>query len=61
MASILEGGFLAGKKTYITAVLMILTAVANYLTGDAGLSDTINQVLLAFGMGFLRAGVAKTG
>jgi len=59
MANLLEGGFLSGKKTYIASLVVIVTAVAAYLTGEAGLTETINAIALGGGLGFLRAGVAK--
>jgi hypothetical protein len=55
--------FLAGKKTYIVALLMILVGLVNALTGDTtawqGIMD--NAMILLSGTGFaaLRAGVSN--
>jgi len=32
---------LSGKKTYITAIVAIITAIASYLTGDATLAEAL--------------------
>ncbi len=59
MASITEGGFLSGKKTYLAAALVVITAVFAYLGGEMNLSDALTQAFTGGGLGFLRAGVAK--
>ena len=53
---------LAGKKTYIVAVMMLLNEVAPFLTGDKPLGSLdFNGILAAFGLATLRAGVSKVG
>lgn len=48
---------LKGYRTYILGAVTIIGAVAAYLIGDAGLSETINLIVTA-GMGmFIRSGV----
>lgn len=62
MADVFQGGFLAGKKTYIIGTLAILTALGKYLTGDLSLASFITELpLLLEGAGIqaLRAGIAK--
>ena len=49
---------LAGKKTYITAALAVLTAVGAYLTGDATIMQTAQLVFTALIGAFVRNGVA---
>ena len=60
LSKIFEGGFLRGRKTYLAAVGVAISAVIAYLVGDAGLMDTLTTVGEALGIGFLRAGVAKS-
>jgi hypothetical protein len=48
---------LAGKKTYITAAVAVVVAVAEYLTGDAALADTANLVFTALLAAFVRNGI----
>jgi hypothetical protein len=60
LSKILEGGFLSGRKTYLAAIGIAVSAVIAYLTGDAGLMDTLATLGEAMGIGFLRAGVAKS-
>lgn len=50
----------SGYKTYIAAVVAIVTAVGAYLAGDATLMDTAQLVFTAAIGAFVRAGV-KTG
>lgn len=55
-------GILKGKKTYVTALLAVLTAVGAALTGDSSWAETLNQawqVLMPLGLVFLRAGVSN--
>lgn len=47
-----------GKKTYITAGVGALGAVAAYLVGDITLGSLITSLISAIGIGTLRAGVA---
>jgi len=53
-----RGGFLAGKKTYITAATGILTALGAYLIGDMTLVETFQVVWPLISAVFLRKGVA---
>ncbi len=52
-----RGGFLAGKKTYITAATGILTAVGAYLIGEMNLVETFQVVWPLISVAFLRKGV----
>lgn len=49
----------AGYKTYITAGVAVVSAVAAYLVGDADLMQTANLVFTALLAAFVRNGVAK--
>lgn len=53
---------LAGYKTYLVALLMLVRAVASYLMGDDHAWGAVdwNGVLEALGLAALRAGVAKS-
>lgn len=54
--------FLAGKKTYITAIVMGLAAFARsmgWITPEA--AQSIELYLVPLALGFLRAGVTKSG
>ncbi|MEM6266187.1 MAG: hypothetical protein AAF707_01585 [Pseudomonadota bacterium] len=46
-----------GQKTYLTAMLALLIAVLGLATGETSLIDTLDMVLIALGLGSLRAGV----
>lgn len=46
-----------GYKTYITAAVAVITAVAAYATGDADLMQTANLVFTALMAAFIRHGV----
>jgi hypothetical protein len=48
---------LKGYKTYITAGVAVITAVAAYLTGEADLLQTANMVFTALMAAFIRSGV----
>lgn len=50
---------LAGKKTYITAGVAVITAVAAYLTGDATAIQTAQLVFTALLGAFVRHGVSN--
>jgi hypothetical protein len=56
---ITTGGFLSGKKTYITAIIGVITAIGGYLTGDFGLVDTVQTVLTAVLGATIRASVGN--
>jgi len=49
----------SGYKTYITAGLAVIGAIAAYLVGDATLADTAQLVVTALLAVFVRSGVAK--
>ena len=55
--------FLPGSKTYIVAGLMLIVGAVQVATGDVsawqGIADNINIFLEGFGLGALRAGIAK--
>lgn len=48
---------LAGYKTYITAGVAVIGAVAAYLVGDADLMQTANLVFTAILAAFVRNGI----
>jgi len=57
--------WLKGKKTYIIAGLMAMTALVHLLAGDMSLaefvtSEHINALLEGIGLGALRAGIGKS-
>ena len=52
-------GILSGKKTYVTAILGVLGAVAGYLTGDLEMGNAINVIYTAVTAAFLRSGIKK--
>jgi hypothetical protein len=52
-------GKLKGKKTYITAFVAIVGAVASYLVGDVQLADASQLVLTAVLGATVRAGIGK--
>lgn len=47
MAKFLEGGFLKGKKTYVTGALAILGTIGAYLVGDIGMVEGIQLIVPA--------------
>jgi len=56
--------WLKGKKTHIAAVLIGVQAVFSIVVGDMSIayfltSPELNQVLMAFGISFLRQGVSS--
>ena len=53
-----RGGWLAGKKTYITAVTGIVAALGAYLAGEMDLIQTFRAVWPLIAVAFLRKGVA---
>lgn len=48
---------LKGYKTYITAGVAVISAVAAYLVGDVGIADTAQIILTAVLGATIRAGV----
>ncbi|NQV83449.1 MAG: hypothetical protein HQ494_06465 [Rhodospirillales bacterium] len=55
--NISRGGFLAGKKTYITAITGIIGALGAYLIGELDLMQTFQAVWPLITVAFLRKGV----
>lgn len=55
-----RGGFLAGKKTYITAVTGIVGAIGAYLAGEMDLIQTLQAAWPLITVAFLRKGVADS-
>ena len=56
--------WLKGKKTYIAAILLALQSLLHIFTGDVSItaflsSPELTQILAAFGLASLRAGVEK--
>ena len=49
----------AGKKTYITAAVAVISAVGAYLSGDATLIQSAQLVFTALIGAFVRSGVAS--
>ncbi|MCH7936850.1 MAG: hypothetical protein IH994_07145 [Proteobacteria bacterium] len=60
MSDISSGGFLAGKKTYITAITGIVGALGAYLVGDMTLVETFQVVWPLISVAFLRKGIATS-
>ena len=58
MSDISTGGFLAGKKTYITAITGIVGALGAYLVGDMNLVEAFQVVWPLISVAFLRKGIA---
>ncbi len=58
MADIFNGGFLAGKKTYISAGIGIISALATYLYGELNLTQLIQAVTPLASIIFLRKSIA---
>jgi hypothetical protein len=57
------GGFLAGKKTYLLVILSLLTAVGQWATGDATLTELFGKLPELLGLASvaaLRAGLAAS-
>ena len=51
---------LQGKKTYLVAALLVLSAILEWVSGGGGfvaMFEMVDKVLLALGLGTLRAGV----
>jgi hypothetical protein len=59
MTDILKGGWLAGKKTYVTSAVGVISIIGLYLTGDTDLATMIQTVFTLLAASFVRAGVAK--
>lgn len=54
-------GILKGKKTYVSAAIGAIGAVAAYLVGDMALADAAQIVLTAIIGATIRHGVATEG
>lgn len=52
-------GILNGKKTYVTAIVGVITAVAAHLTGEMEFADMIKTIWVAVIAIFLRNGLTK--
>ncbi len=52
-----RGGFLAGKKTYITAVTGIVAALGAHLVGEMDLVQTFQTIWPLIAVALLRKGV----
>lgn len=52
-------GILAGKKTYVTAVVAIISTVAAYLVGDVQLTDAAQLILTSILGITIRSGIAS--
>jgi hypothetical protein len=50
---------LRGYKTYVTAVVAIIGAVAGWLTADVSLTDAIQIIVPAAVGAFVRSGIAN--
>jgi len=50
-----------GKKTYITSIVLIVTATSAFLLGEIELQAYLVGLFAALQAMFLRAGVAKVG
>jgi hypothetical protein len=56
--------WLNGKKTYIVAILLAVFDIGvavGWWPVDSAVWQSVNAILAAFGLAFLRAGVAKSG
>jgi len=53
---IMAGGFLAGQKTYVTAIVGIISTISLYLVGDMNLNGLVPALIAAFTAIFLKAG-----
>ena len=50
--------FLRGKKTYISALLLVIHAVSGYVTGEMGTSECVTLIIEALGLASIRKGIA---
>ena len=57
-ANVLTGGWLKGKKTYLTAALGILTALSAYAVGEMALPELIQTVFTLGSVMFVRKGIS---
>lgn len=61
MKNLLTGGYLAGKRTYITAGVTVIGAAASYLVGDIGLVDALQLGVTGILGATVRASIAAKG
>ena len=54
MKKIINGGFLAGHRTYIISGIGILSAVGAYLVGDVDIFTIVQSIFTLGGIYFLR-------
>ena len=54
MQKILNGGFLAGHRTYIISGIGILSAIGAYLVGDSDIFTMLQSIFTLGGTYFLR-------
>ncbi|MCL2538503.1 MAG: hypothetical protein FWE52_03475 [Alphaproteobacteria bacterium] len=59
MNKILNGGWMAGRRTYILSGAGIISAVAAYIVGDTDLFLTMHAIFTLGGIFFLRNGIKK--
>jgi hypothetical protein len=50
---------LPGKKTYIVAVVGLITVIGSFMTGDFTLQESLVRALELLGLATLRLGVAS--
>lgn len=53
-------GILSGKKTYVTAAIAVVTAIALYLTGEDTLGQAMQLGMSALMAAFIRHGIATS-
>jgi len=61
MSKLITGGWLAGRKTYVTGVLSVLGAVGAWATGDLPLPDLVQTVVPAVMLMTVRHGIETSG
>lgn len=60
--TIITGGFLSGKRTYILGALLAAQAVANWAVGEATLGELVAQLPeILGGLGFMSMRAAVSG
>lgn len=52
--------FLKGKKTYLLAIVAIITALVAWSEGTLNITELITAIFVAFQTMFIRAGVSKS-
>jgi hypothetical protein len=61
MADVLTGGFLSGKKTYLTAIVAIIGAISAYVTGEVEIVATFQVVITALSAAGLKSSLGAGG